>query len=231
MPTSRYERAARSAGYRIIAGLDEAGRGALFGPVFAAAVVLDTARPIRGLDDSKLLEAERRETLASRIRERAAGWAVGAADAYEIDCLNILEASRLAMRRAVDHLRENLAARHGVACDYLLTDFIRVNLDLPQKALVHGDALCFSIAAASILAKVERDRAMARWDTVFPDYGFARNKGYGTHDHLAALDRLGPTSLHRFSFAPVRSASRHVVWSGYPAAGANPLQGELFACP
>ncbi len=231
MPTSRYERAARSAGYRTIAGLDEAGRGALFGPVFAAAVVLDAARPIRGLDDSKLLDAERRETLAARIRERAIGWAVGAADAYEIDRLNILEASRLAMRRAVEHLGESLATRHAAACDYLLIDFLRVNLDLPQKPLIHGDALCFSIAAASILAKVERDKAMAQWDAVFPDYGLARHKGYGTSDHLAALDRLGPTSLHRFSFEPVRSASRHVVWNGYPVAGGNSLQGELFACP
>jgi ribonuclease HII len=234
MPTSRYERAARSAGYRTIAGLDEAGRGALFGPVFAAAVVLDPARPVRGLDDSKLLDAERRETLAARIRERAAGWAVGAADAYEIDRLNILEASRLAMRRAVDSLGER------VACDYLLIDAIRVNLDLPQKPLIHGDALCFSIAAASILAKVERDRAMARWDAVFPDYGLARHKGYGTRDHLAALHRLGPTSLHRFSFEPVRGASRHPVWCGYPLRDTIPStpvsvsishQGELFACP
>lgn len=231
MPSSRYERAARSAGFRTIAGVDEAGRGALFGPVFAAAVVLDPARPIRGLDDSKLLDAERRETLAGRIRERAAGWAVGAADAYEIDRLNILEASRLAMRRAVDQLGENLAARHRVACDYLLIDFIHVNVDLPQRSLIHGDALCFSIAAASILAKVERDRVLARWDAVFPGYGFARNKGYGTRDHLAALDSLGPTSLHRFSFEPVRNASRRVVWNGYPVAGASPLQGELFACP
>src|ERR1700719_3592708 len=102
MPTSRYERAARTAGYRTIAGVDEAGRGALFGPVFAAAVVLDPERPIRGLDDSKRLDPERREVLAARIRERARAWAVGAADAYEIDCWNILEASRLAMRRAVE---------------------------------------------------------------------------------------------------------------------------------
>jgi ribonuclease HII len=236
MPSSRYERAACSAGYSTVAGLDEAGRGALFGPVFAAAVVLDPARPVRGLDDSKLLAAERRETLAARIRERAVGWAVGAADAYEIDRLNILEASRLAMRRAFDSLAERLP----VACDYLLIDAIRVNVDLPQQPLIHGDSLCFSIAAASILAKVERDRAMARWDAVFPDYGLARHKGYGTRDHLAALHRLGPTSLHRFSFEPVRSANRHPVWLGYPrrdaslspppSASISP-QGERFACP
>lgn len=223
MPSSRHERAARSAGYRTIAGLDEAGRGALFGPVFAAAVVLDPQRQIRGLDDSKQLDPERRQVLAARIRERAAGWAVGAADAFEIDRLNILEASRLAMRRAVERL--------SIACDYLLVDFIRVNVDLPQKPLIHGDALCFSIAAASILAKVDRDRALAQWDAVFPSYGLAGNKGYGTPDHLAALDRLGPTSLHRFSFAPVRNASRHELWRGYPALTSIPPQGQLFACP
>ena len=222
MPTSRYERAARSAGYRTIAGLDEAGRGALFGPVFAAAVVLDPARLIRGLDDSKALDRERRETLAQRIRERAVAWAVGAADAFEIDRINILEASRLAMRRAVDRL--------PIPSDYLLIDAIRVNLDLPQKSLIHGDALCFSIAAASILAKVERDAALDRWDRVFPEYGFARHKGYGTREHMETLRRLGPTSLHRFSFEPVRNVSPRRLWSGYPVAAEAAAQRELFAC-
>jgi ribonuclease HII len=223
MPSSRYERAARSAGYRTIAGLDEAGRGALFGPVFAAAVVLDPTRQIRGLDDSKELDPERREVLAERIRERAVAWAVGAADAFEIDRINILEASRLAMQRAVQRL--------GVVCDYLLLDAIRIDSGLPQKPLIRGDALCFSIAAASILAKTERDRALVKWDAVFPQYGLARNKGYGTRDHLEALERAGPTTLHRFSFEPVRNSSRHPVWIGYPAAVSIPSQGELFACP
>src|SRR5579871_3833214 len=200
MPSSRYERAARSAGFRSIAGVDEAGRGALFGPVFAAAVVLDPSRPIRGLDDSKVLDAERREVLAARIRERAAAWAVGAADAFEIDRVNILEAARLAMKRAFEKL--------AVACDYLLIDALRIDVDLPQHGLIHGDARCFSIAAASILAKVERDAALERWDQVFPEYGFKSNKGYGTPDHLAALDHWGPTALHRFSFQPVRTVSR-----------------------
>jgi ribonuclease HII len=221
MPTSRHERAARSAGYRTIAGLDEAGRGALFGPVFAAAVVLDPQRPIRGLDDSKALDAERREVLAERIRERAVAWAVGAADAFEIDRVNILEASRLAMRRAVQNL--------SVTCDFLLIDAIRVDLDLPQKPLIHGDSLSFSIAAASILAKVGRDAALGRWDQVFPGYGLARNKGYGTRDHLEGLDRLGPTTLHRFSFEPVRTRGPRLLWSGYPQPPA--VQRELFACP
>lgn len=222
MPSSRYERAARSAGYRTIAGLDEAGRGALFGPVFAAAVVLDPARQIRGLDDSKQLEPERREVLAERIRERALAWAVGAADAFEIDRVNILQASRLAMQRALQRLR--------LTCDYLLLDAIRIDSALTQKPLIHGDSLCFSIAAASILAKTERDRALVKWDAVFPEYGLASNKGYGTHDHLAGLERVGPTPLHRFSFEPVRNASRHPVWTGYPAPVVISPQGELFAC-
>src|SRR5437879_5812694 len=183
MPTSRHERAARRAGYRRIAGLDEAGRGALFGPVFAAAVVLDPERPIRGLEDSKQLPPERREILGARIRERALAWAVAAADAFEVDRLNILQAARLAMRRAV--------VRLNTQCDYLLVDAVDVEVPVPQKALIHGDELCFSIAAASILAKVSRDAALLDWDRVFPEYGLGHNKGYATPDHLAALERLG----------------------------------------
>jgi len=223
MPTSRHERALRRAGYQAIAGVDEAGRGAWFGPVFAAAVILDPARPIRGLDDSKQLKPERRDVLAERIRERAAAWAVGAADAFEIDQWNILEASRLAMRRAVGGL--------AGPCDFLLVDAVAVGLDLPQRALIRGDALCFSIAAASILAKTARDAALEAWDGAFPGYGLKHNKGYGTPDHLAALESLGPTSLHRFSFEPVRKLSRHGVWLGYPIQ-IPPVsaQGELFLC-
>jgi ribonuclease HII len=231
MPTSRHERAFRRAGYRAVAGLDEAGRGALFGPVFAAAVVLDPEKQIRGLDDSKQLEPERREVLAQRIRERALSWAVAAADAFEIDHVNILQAARLAMRRAVEKL--------PAPCDCLLVDAVSVDLDLPQKALIHGDARCFSIAAASILAKVARDRALEAWDLVFPGYGFKDNKGYGTPEHLAALERLGPTTIHRFSFEPVRNRShgqaRYQAWTGYPVPQGIPdpipQQGELFACP
>jgi ribonuclease HII len=218
MPTSRHERALRRAGYQAIAGVDEAGRGAWFGPVFAAAVVLDPSREIRGLDDSKQLKPERRQVLAARIRERAAAWAVGAADAFEIDQWNILEASRLAMRRAVRGLACN--------CDFLLVDAIEVGLEIPQRALIRGDALCFSIAAASILAKTTRDNALEAWDVAFPEYGLKSNKGYGTPDHLAAIERLGPTSLHRFSFEPVRNLSRNWTWPGYPVA----IQGELFKC-
>ena len=217
MPTSRHERTLRREGYRAIAGVDEAGRGALFGPVFAAAVVLDPDRPIRGLDDSKVLEPERRETLAARIRERASAWAVAGADAFEIDRLNILQASRLAMRRAVERLEP--------PCDCLLVDAVSIDLPLPQTALIHGDARCFSIAAASILAKVGRDEALQAWDGVFPQYGLASNKGYSTPDHLAALEKFGPTSLHRFSFEPVRLSGRRQIWTGYPLR-----EGALFAC-
>jgi len=223
MPTSRYERAARNAGYRLIAGLDEAGRGSLFGPVFAAAVVLDPERPVRGLDDSKALDPERREVLAGRIRERARAWAVGAADAFEIDRINIYQASLLAMRRAFDQLT--------IGCDFLLLDAVKLNVPVAQKSVIHGDALSFSIAAASILAKVHRDAALAAWDGVFPDYGLKNNKGYSTPDHLAALERIGPTTLHRFSFEPVRAAGRYAVWTGYPQLRQEDLQGELFACP
>ncbi|HEY1755737.1 MAG TPA: ribonuclease HII [Bryobacteraceae bacterium] len=222
MPTSRHERALRRAGFHAVAGVDEAGRGALFGPVFAAAVVLDPERPIRGLDDSKALDPERREVLSGRIRERACAWGIGAADAFEIDRWNILEASRLAMRRAV----EQIAGR----CDHLLIDAIKIPLALPQTPLIHGDALSFSIAAASILAKVARDSALVAWDQVFPQYGLGQNKGYGTDEHLAALERFGPTNLHRFSFEPVRKWQKMQVWTGYPKLQTLEAQRELFAC-
>ena len=141
------------------------------------------------------------------------------APAFEIDRVNILEASRLAMQRAL--------ARLSIVCDYLLLDAIRIASALPQKPLIHGDSLCFSIAAASILAKTERDHTLIQWDQVFPEYRLASNKGYSTRDHLEALDRLGPTTLHRFSFEPVRNASRHFMWTGYPAAPSP--KGDLFA--
>jgi len=216
MPSSYYERAAKQAGFRIIAGLDEAGRGSLFGPVFAAAVVLDPERQIRGLDDSKALEPDRRTILAGRIRERARAWAVGASDAFEIDRINIYQASLIAMKRAL----EQLPAQLNAECDYLLLDAVRLDLPVTQKPLIHGDARCFSIAAASILAKVHRDQALIEWDRVFPEYGLAQNKGYSTPDHISALERFGPTTLHRFSFEPVRNNSPYSCWTGYPAMAA-----------
>jgi ribonuclease HII len=211
---AKYENEARAQGFQRVAGVDEVGRGALFGPVFAAAVILSPDRPIRGLRDSKMLDAERREVLAARIRERAIAWSVAAIDAFEIDRINILQASRLAMRRAIEHLNP--------AADYLLVDAVTVELPLSQRALIHGDALSQCIAAASIVAKVERDACMRKWDLVFPHYGLKNHKGYSTDEHWKALETHGPTPMHRFSFWPVREHSPHALWTGYPR------QGDLF---
>ncbi len=193
--TLRYEKKAWEAGAVLVAGVDEVGRGSLFGPVVAAAVILDRGYRIRGLRDSKLLLRERRELLAPRIREHAIAWAVAAVDAARIDQINIYHASRLAMREAV--------VRLAPAADHLLVDAVKLDCELPQRAIIHGDALSASIAAASILAKVERDRIMCEWDAVFPEYGLASHKGYSTPQHIAALQQYGPTPLHRQSFAPV----------------------------
>lgn len=204
--TLRYEKKAWECGALRVAGVDEVGRGSLFGPVVAAAVILDPAYRVRGLRDSKLLEAERREVLALRIREHAIAWAIAAVDAARIDQINIYHASRAAMREAVTRL--------APTADHLLIDAMRIDCDLPQRAIIHGDALSASIAAASILAKVERDRMMCEWDEVFPLYGLASHKGYSTPRHLAALREHGPSPLHRQSFAP--------VWQ-------NPVPQEVFA--
>ena len=193
------ERALRARGFCAIAGVDEVGRGSLFGAVFAAAVILSPDRPIRGLNDSKQLEAERREVLAERIRERAAAWAVAAVDAAAIDRINIYQASRLAMRLAVQKL--------APAADFLLIDAVPLDLPIPQHPLIHGDAQCHAIAAASIVAKVERDACMRVWDEIYPQYGLARHKGYNTPEHVRALEQHGPTPLHRLSFEPVRLVS------------------------
>jgi len=192
------ERGVRALGYSLVAGVDEAGRGSLFGPVFAAAVTLDPDRPIRGLRDSKELDPERREELAACIRERALAWAVAVVDSFVIDRINIYQASRLAMKRAV----EQLAPR----ASYLLVDAVAVDLPVPQQAIIKGDARCQAIAAASILAKVQRDACMCEWDEVFPQYGLRRHKGYGTPEHIEALVAYGPTMHHRFSYDPVRAA-------------------------
>jgi len=204
--SSRYERGARKRGWQRIAGLDEAGRGALFGPVVAAAVILNPKRRIVGLDDSKKLTPARRGQLADRIRERALAWAVAEVDPSRIDAWNIYQASRQAMIAALAGLK--------MPPDFLLIDALSLDLPLEQKALIKGDARSVSIAAASILAKVARDRLMEEWDRTYPEYGLAHNKGYATPDHLEALRLYGPTPLHRFSFAPVRKA---VCW----AAGAK----------
>ncbi len=201
--TGQVEAAVRREGFLRIAGVDEAGRGCLFGPVFAAAVVLDPERPVAGLADSKTLPAERREELAAAIRERAAAWAVASASAAEIDRINIREASRLAMRRAVESL--------DPPCDYLLVDALTIDWPVPQQALIKGDARVTAIAAASILAKVERDACLISLAAEYPGYGLDRHKGYPTVEHREALRQLGPTPLHRRSYAPVREALQSLL--------------------
>ncbi len=212
-----YERAARERGFQFVAGVDEVGRGCLFGPVFAAAVILDPDKPIRGLHDSKILEAEDRSRLAAEIKRKCVAWAIGAADAYEIDQINILQASRLAMRRAVERLQPE--------ADFLLIDAITIDLPVEQLPLIDGDARCRAIAAASILAKVQRDACLDQWHEAFPQYNLKSNKGYSTPDHRRALAEHGPTSLHRFSFEPIRLASPIVLWTGYLN---SPVQLDLF---
>jgi ribonuclease HII len=191
-----FEQAARATGRTC--GVDEAGRGPLAGPVVAAAVILDPARPIAGLADSKVLSAERRGALAIVIRQRSVACAVAEASVEEIDHLNILQATLLAMRRAVDAL--------GVRPEYALIDGNQMpRLSMPGRAIVAGDASEPCISAASILAKTARDAMMHTFDAQHPGYGFARHMGYATPEHLASLARLGPCSLHRRSFAPVRT--------------------------
>jgi ribonuclease HII len=212
--SSRFERAARKLGWTRIAGIDEAGRGALFGPVVAAAVILNPKRRIVGLDDSKKLVPERRAELAERIHEHALAWAVAEVDAQRIDAWNIYQASRQAMTAALQQLT--------TTPDYLLIDAMQLDVLIEQKSLIKGDARSISIAAASILAKTHRDARMEEWDIVYPQYGLAHHKGYATPDHLEALRQHGPSPLHRYSFAPVRE-------SGCWAAGATqaPLPLEM----
>jgi ribonuclease HII len=189
----------------LIAGIDEAGRGPLAGPVVAAAVILDPARPIRGLRDSKQLSAGQRERLAATIRADALAWAVGSADVAEIDGLNILQATLLAMQRACAGLAVAPAEAwiDGNCCP---------RLSCPARAIVKGDRDVAAISAASILAKTARDAMLVALDERHPGYGFARHKGYGTPEHLAALARYGPCAIHRRSFAPVAQLS--LVFAG-----------------
>ncbi|MGC2330957.1 MAG: ribonuclease HII [Candidatus Acidiferrales bacterium] len=215
---SRYEREARQHGWQRIAGLDEAGRGSLFGPVVAAVVILNPRRRIVGLDDSKKLAPERRGELAIRIRRHALAWAVAEIDSSRIDAWNIYQASRQAMVAAISQINP--------FPDYLLLDAIELDLPIEQKALIHGDARSVSIAAASILAKVERDRRMEEFDQLYPQYGLAQNKGYGTPDHLDALRRHGPSPLHRYSYAPVREAR---CWATGAQQAPLPLEGAADA--
>lgn len=199
LPADRllFERLGFRQGFRTIAGIDEAGRGPLAGPVVAAAVVLPRGMDMPGVDDSKKLPAALRETLYDRIMAEAVAVAVGVSDNLTIDRINILQATLRAMESAVRGLT--------IVPDYLLIDGISTTaLSIPQKTLKKGDSRSLSIAAASIIAKVTRDRMMADYDQQYPGYGFAGHKGYGSAAHLAAIAALGPCPIHRFTFRGVR---------------------------
>ncbi len=197
--TTKFEKLAWATGAKFVAGVDEVGRGSLFGPVVAAAVILEPSYRIKGLRDSKLLPADKREVLAQRIREHSIAWSIAAVDVARIDQLNIYWASNLAMKHAV----------RGLSCcpDHLLIDAMRLDIECAQTKIIHGDALSASIAAASIIAKVYRDALVREWAPVFPEYDLASNKGYSAPKHIKALREIGPSPLHRQSFAPVWMAS------------------------
>ncbi len=195
---NKYEKAARTQGASRIAGVDEVGRGALFGPVVAAAVVLPPDTRIRGLRDSKQLVREDRERLAEVVERKALAIAIEEIDSETIDRVNIYQATRLAMAAAVRKL--------ALAPDHLLIDAMRLDLECAQTSIIYGDSLSISIAAASVVAKVYRDRRMCEFHEIYPQYGLASHKGYSTPEHLAALERHGPSPLHRKSFRPVAQA-------------------------
>ncbi len=199
-PTFIEENSMWQLGYRYIAGIDEAGRGPLAGPVVAAAVILPKEfeadwKPL--VNDSKQLSPSTREKLFPSIHEVAISIGVGMSDAQTIDRKGIVKATRLAMKKAVDQLTP--------PPDFLLVDYLHIpEVKLPQKGITYGDCLCFSIACASIIAKVTRDHLMVEMDKIYPEYKFAEHKGYGTPEHLECLQRLGPSPIHRCSFQPVR---------------------------
>jgi ribonuclease HII len=203
---NKYEKLARLGGAALIAGVDEVGRGALFGPVVAAAVILPPDTRIRGLRDSKQLLREERERLAKIVEARAIAMAIEEVDAETIDRVNIYQASRMAMTAAVMRLAPQP--------DHLLIDAMRLDLQHPQTCIVYGDSLSISIAAASVVAKVYRDRRICDLDREYPGYGLASHKGYATPEHRAALKNLGPCPLHRKSFMPVAQAE--LPWQDLP---------------
>ena len=191
----RYERKARRQGAASIAGVDEVGRGALFGPVVAAAVILPPRVRLEGLRDSKQLRVSERERLAAEVHACAVAVSVAEVDVETIDRINIYQATRLAMRRAVEQLCP--------APDHLLIDAMRIDHPCAQTSIIYGDSLSLSIAAASVVAKVHRDRLLCELHLLYPEYGLDAHKGYGTPRHKAALRQYGPTPLHRKTFAPV----------------------------
>ncbi len=200
LPTFKEERVLLAQGFAIVAGADEAGCGCWAGPVYAAAVILPFDSRIGLVRDSKTLSLDQRERVAVEIKRKATAWAVGTASAQEIDEMNIRKAGALAIRRAVEALQ--------TAPQFVIVDAFHIaGLPMPQKAVVRGDARVKSVAAASVIAKTERDREMFRLDALHPGYGFAAHKGYGTKEHQAALAKLGPSPIHRLSYAPVKSAA------------------------
>ncbi|TMW74064.1 ribonuclease HII [Alteribacter natronophilus] len=193
---SVYEKDRRKNGYTAIAGVDEVGRGPLAGPVIAASVILPEDFYLPGLNDSKKLSEEKRESYAEYIKTHALAWGTGAVSAGEIDRLNIYQASKLAMQRAVHSMETDP--------DFLLVDAMELPENIPQTSLIKGDSRSISIAAASVIAKVKRDSCMKGLDSQYPGYAFGQNMGYGTRDHLAGLKNHGATPEHRKTFAPVR---------------------------
>ncbi|AOM83204.1 ribonuclease HII [Salisediminibacterium beveridgei] len=193
-----FENEARSSGYQVIAGIDEVGRGPLCGPVTAACVVLPSLISLKGLTDSKKLSEKKRKEYAQLIEQQAIAIGKGEATPQEIDRINIYEASKLAMMRALEEVRDQCTV------DFLLVDAMTLPVDLPQEHLIKGDARSISIAAASVIAKVTRDELMKEFDEMYPEYGFKSHMGYGTKEHLRALDTYGPSKIHRMSFSPVR---------------------------
>jgi len=194
----KYEAQARAEGFELIAGVDEAGRGSLVGPVMVAAVILPENLYLERLDDSKKLSAKVREVLYDEIISAAISWNVVSVDIEEIDDKNIYQATLEGMKRAVEGL--------DIQPDFVLTDAMKVEFgEIKSRSIVHGDALSASIAAASIIAKVTRDRLADEWAKIYPGYGFEHNRGYGTREHIAAIEKLKPCPLHRKSFNPVKS--------------------------
>lgn len=197
MPTFVYEKRLLRKGFKLIAGVDEAGRGPLAGPIVAAAVILPADCSIKGLDDSKKLSPQKRERLFVQIKKKALAIGIGIINHVIIDRINIGRANSLAIKKAIENVK--------ILPDFVLLDGSKLKIDspVPRRGIAGGDAKCSSIAAASIIAKVTRDRLMKEYHKKYPLYGFARHKGYGTPQHLEALARYGPCAIHRRSFSPV----------------------------
>jgi ribonuclease HII len=206
-----YERAAKEQGYRLVAGIDEAGRGPLAGPVVVGAVILPEEIDLPGLNDSKQVKEETREELFERICDQAVAYGIGIVDVDYIDKHNILQATFEGARRAI----AEIGARFALEPDYLLTDCLKVpGVTQPYQAIIKGDASSFSIAAASILAKVTRDRLMVRYAEQYPEYGFDKHKGYASAEHMAAIEKHGACPIHRTSFAPFKQSPQMSLFEG-----------------